>query len=122
MYMKQMKFNRELYSKVALIKAAYNFTDIAYLHLDSDENYYYVSIEFKDDNSEISNSDFENEMLTQSVRHEVYKQTKNIRELMLARAVATSVIAPDNHDMTNEITSDEYTENDILKDWFLENE
>lgn len=120
--MKQMKFNRELYSKVALIKAAYNFTDIAYLHLDSDENYYYVSIEFKDDNSEISNSDFENEMLTQSVRHEVYKQTKNIRELMLARAVATSVIAPENHDMTNEITSDEYTENDILKDWFLENE
>ena len=41
---------------------------------------------------------------------------------MLARAVATSVIAPENHDMTNEITSDEYTENDILKDWFLENE
>lgn len=26
--MKQMKFNRELYSKVALIKAAYNYLDM----------------------------------------------------------------------------------------------
>lgn len=28
-----MKFRRELYSKIALIKAAYNYTDIAYIHL-----------------------------------------------------------------------------------------
>lgn len=39
--MKQIKFNRELYSKTALIKASYNFTDQAYVHLDADENYYY---------------------------------------------------------------------------------
>ena len=36
--MKELKYNRELYSKTALIKAAYNFTDRAYLHLDADEN------------------------------------------------------------------------------------
>ena len=45
--MKQFKYNRELYSKVALIKAAYNFTDRAYVHLDADEKYYYVSISAK---------------------------------------------------------------------------
>jgi hypothetical protein len=38
--MKQMQFNKELYSRVALIKAAYNFTDVAYLHLDADDKYY----------------------------------------------------------------------------------
>ena len=37
--MKELKFNKELYSKIALIKAAYNYTDIAYLHLDADEKY-----------------------------------------------------------------------------------
>ena len=42
-----MKFCKELYSKVALIKAAYNFTDIAYVHLDADDKYYYVDIESK---------------------------------------------------------------------------
>ena len=77
--MKQIKFNRELYSKTALIKAAYNFTGRAYVHLNADEHDYYVFIQPKDNNSEISNKEFENEILAQSVRHEIYLQTKNIR-------------------------------------------
>lgn len=36
--MRQLKYNKELYSKIALIKAAYNFTDRAYVHLDADKN------------------------------------------------------------------------------------
>lgn len=116
-----MKFQRELYSKTALIKAAYNFTDIAYLHLDADDNYYYVDIEFKDPKHTVSEQDFVNEMLTQSVRHEVYQQTKNIRELLLARAMATSVII--DEELLDDGDSDNaFTENDILKDWFATNE
>lgn len=89
--MSLMKFRKELYSKVSLIKAAYNFTDQAYVHLDADTEYFYVSIEPKHAGYEISKPDFINEKLTQSVRHEVYQQTKNIRELLLARAMASSV-------------------------------
>lgn len=37
-----MRFNKELYSKTALIKAAYNYLENAYIHLDMDEKYYYV--------------------------------------------------------------------------------
>jgi len=122
MTMKQMKFNRELYSKVALIKAAYNFTDNAYIHLDADVDYYYVTLNFKDNQDVISEDDFQNEMLAQSVRHEVYMQTKNIRELMLARAVATSVVAPEEYEDIDDLSTDEFTENEILKDWFLKNE
>ena len=120
--MKQMKFNRELYSKVALIKAAYNFTDNAYIHLDADGRYYYVTLNLKDNENEISEDDFQNEMLAQSVRHEVYMQTKNIRELMLARAVATSVVASEEYEEINDLLTDEFTENEILKDWFIKNE
>ena len=36
--MSLMKFRKELYSKVALIKAAYNYTDQAYVHLDADSD------------------------------------------------------------------------------------
>ena len=39
-----MRFNQELYSKTALIKAAYNYLEYAYIHLDMDEKYYYVFI------------------------------------------------------------------------------
>lgn len=74
--MKELKYNRELYSKTALIKATYNFTDRAYLHLDADEKYYYVSFREKQEGTEITSEDFENEILAQSARHEIYKQTK----------------------------------------------
>lgn len=118
--MKEMKFNRELYSKIALIKAAYNFTDVAYIHLDADEDYYYVTVEAKKEEYEINKYDFINEMLTQSVRHEVYQQTKNIRELLLARAMATSVIVDES--LLDDERDDTFTEDEILKDWFLANE
>lgn len=117
-----LKFNRELYSKVALIKAAYNFTDVAYLHLDADSDYYYVNIIPKEGHSEITKENFENEILAQSVRHEVYLQTKNIRELMLARTVATSLVVQDDTFDYDDQPQDSFCEDEILRDWFLSNE
>lgn len=120
--MESIKFSKELYPKVALIKAAYNYTDRAYLHLDADDKYYYVSIESKKSGEEIKEEEFINEMLTQSVRHEVYSQTKNIRELLLARAMATSVIMNEQAEKTDEFNDNDFSENDILKDWFTDND
>ena len=40
----------------------------------------------KDDDCVLTVGEFENEILAQSVRHEVYQNTKNIRELIMARA------------------------------------
>lgn len=117
-----MRFRRELYSKVALLKAAYNFTDIAYIHLDADGDYYYVTTQPKGDGVVVKEEDFLNEILTQSLRHEVYQQTKNIRELLLARAMATSVIVDEK--MLDDSTQQNHAfdEDEILKDWFGENE
>ena len=116
-----MKFCKEMYSKVALVKAAYNFTDIAYVHLDADVKYYYVDIESKQADKTVSEQDFVNEMLTQEVRHGVYQQTKNIRELLLARAMATSVIV-DEDLIEDEEYVETFDESEILKDWFEANE
>lgn len=117
-----LKFRRELYSKVALIKAAYNFTDEAYIHLDADEKYYFVYIQPKNAQHKITNEVFENEILSQSVRHEIYLQTKNIRELMLARAVATSVVASEDSFEYDLKPKESFSEDEILKDWFVSNE
>lgn len=121
-FMKQLRYNRELYSKAALIKAAYNFTDRAYVHLDADQTYYYVTISAKAESKEPSSEEFENEILAQSARHEIYLQTKNIRELMLARAVATSVVAPTEEGEQDTVEENDFTEDEILKDWFEANE
>ena len=116
-----MKFRKELYDKIALIKAAYNFTDVAYVHLDADDYYYYVTIEPKFGAENVSENDFVNEMLVQSVRHEVYQQTKNIRELLLARSMATSIIV-DDMQYCEDDDFEAFSENEVLKDWFKGNE
>lgn len=118
-----MRFSKELYPKVALIKAAYNFTDEAYVHLDADDDYYYVSMTSKKEGTHVDERRFVNEMLAQSVRHEVYAQTKNIRELLLARAMATSVVV--DHDAFDEgapVEDKAFAEEDILRDWFSAHE
>lgn len=119
--MQTLKFNRELYSKIALMKAAYNFTDSAYIHLDADENYYYVSITPKRNTTLLNEHEFVNEMLAQSIRHEVYLQTKNIRELLVARAVSTSMLDADMEEKDT-LQTTPYSEDGILKDWFNKND
>ena len=119
--MKALRFNKELYSKTALIKAAYNFTDRAYLHLDASDRYYEVTIVPKDGKGELSEQEFINEMLAQSVRHEIYGETKSIRTLLLARALATSVVG-NIDDSADDPSDDSYSEDSILKDWFVGND
>ena len=113
--MMNYRFSKEIYSKEALLKSAYRFTDIAYLHLDVDHEYYYVTIELKNTNTSISEQEFQNALLAEMVRLCVSHQTKNVRELILARAFSSTIIEevpieqpPDN----------DYNINEILTDWF----
>lgn len=114
----KLKFNKSLYPKVVLIKSAYSFTDRAYIHLDEIDDYYTVDINFKDEN-EFDCAEFENEMLCQAARYEVYKQTKDLRKLTVARALASTVV---NDNIEEEILEEEIDVDLVLKDWFEENE
>ncbi len=112
------KFSKELYPKSVLIKSAYNFTDRAYIHLDQNENYYLVEITYKD-NASFDFQEFENEMLAQAARYEVYKQTKTIRQLTIARALASTVV---EEEYQNDEETEDFDVTEILKDWFEKNE
>ncbi len=112
------KFSKSLYPKSVLLKSAYAFTDRAYLHLDADESYYYVNIEYKE-GQVFEYKDFENEMLTQAVRHEVLLQTKDLRTLVVARALSSTMIGqtPDDTDSEEE----EIDVDALLTSWFDKN-
>ena len=111
------KYNKDLYSKDSLIKAAYKFIDDFYLHLDCDEKYYYVDIESKEGKL-IDEKSFNNELLIQQTRSIVQERTGKLREMMYARALASTVI-----EKVDDYYSDEdYNENEILVDWFDEYE
>lgn len=112
-------FSKELYSKIALLKASYAFTDKVYFHLDANEKYYIVETMPKQQQEDITKEEFENELLVQGLRHEINTQTKTIREMMIARAIASSSIEIQSE--TEPVLEDtEYTEENIIKDWFDE--
>ena len=114
-----ISFSKELYPKIALVKSAYAFTDRAYIHLDADDQYYIVKIHPKDGHKPITEKEFMNEMLCQCVRHEVYQQTKTVRELLIARAMASTVIEQSGTTAEEEIQMEQAEdEKQILTDWF----
>lgn len=113
-----IKYQEELYPKEVLIKAAYHFIDHAYIHIDKSDGYFIVSITPKEESLPISQGDFDNEMLMQAARYVVSIRTKNIREITLARAMASTII---EEEITHDDTEDFSDIDNILKDWF-ENE
>lgn len=115
------KFSKEIYNKQALLKASYSFTDKAYIHIDVDEQNYIVDILPKTNEMQINTDDFKNEILAQTVRLHVANKTKNIRELILARALSSTLIE-DKVEIDETTIEEEFDINEILEDWFEKNE
>ncbi len=113
------KFNKNIYDKEALIKAAYRFTDISYVHLDVDKNNYIVDLHLKDDSCSITEEEFKNTLLAEMVRLNIAARTKNVRELILARAFSSTII---ENKETEKPDENDFDINSILTDWFEENE
>lgn len=115
-----MRYSKDIYDRDVLVKTAYCFSDRAYVHLDVEGNCYTVTIRSKqrDDHYDYEN-EFENELLAQQARKIVSVKTKNIRELIAARALSSTIVQ-----LGEELEEEEsdYNSADILKDWFEENE
>ena len=117
-----MKFeiSRELYSKGALMKAAYTYIDDYYIHLDLNQQYYEVTIEPKQNKDiYIQENDFENEILIQQIRNDVWEKTSSLRKMIYARALASTII--DIYDNQSELTEEKESDSEsILKDWYVQ--
>ncbi len=111
-----IQFSKELYEKEAIIKAAYFFTDKYYIELNVDETYYLVELNAKSNQIEDDvKKEFTNEVLVQTTRLLIAKQTKNIREMIVGRALASTII--DNTD-TGFVDDESINSEDILNNWF----
>lgn len=111
----EIRYKKELYSKNVLFKTCYKFTDVAYVHLDSDSNDFIVTISPKN-NDDITDFDreFANQMIEETNREIVNEQTKNIRQILFARSMASTVIYDEQ---IGEIETD-VTDKSAMKDWF----
>lgn len=89
--MKKLLISEEIYSVNSLMKAAYKFTDEAYFLFSKSENKKDIVIEIelknKEKNVDELINELKNELLHEKIRENLSKETKNIRELLMARAL-----------------------------------
>lgn len=123
MYTYTFHINKNLYPPEILLKAAYSFLDAAYIHFDEDDASWIVNMEPKTQNefTDQIRSEFENELLAQTVRSNIASRTKTIREIILARAMTSTMITEEDPIIKIQAeqsdVSDEMLEQ-ILTDWF----
>jgi len=115
------EYKKELYPKVAIIKAAYHLLDRGYVHIDMDEDSFLVQVTAKPSCSENDlKLELDNEILAQAVRFYIYEQTHEIRDILVARAMASTIINAEPEEDTAQESNERLDE--ILKDWFDKHE
>jgi len=123
----RIRYNKEFYSKETLLKAAYHFTDKAYVYLGVEDDCFFVDFTEKDNMSfdkEKLENEFKNELLAQVIHQTVSKETTALRELLVARALSSTMVDEGaSSDMAeNPMSEDALDELDMIaKDWFDEN-
>lgn len=122
-----MRISKELYSSTAVLKAAYSFLERCYIHIEDDGSDWVISAKQKDETetSEQLMVELENELIAQAVRERVITQTKSIREVLMARAMSSTLI--DTEDSVKRIEAESGNISDaelksILTSWFDKNE
>lgn len=123
----EIVINDGIYSKISVMRVAYQFIDEYYIYFDyisEKPHYLKIVLEPKQDlNKDLKKTagEFHNELLNQNLRNAIELKTKSVRELVLARALYSSYI--DDSEAVSEMDSNEvYSINSIAKDWFDEKE
>ena len=114
-------YSCKIYDKEVLLKAAYAFTDIAYVHLDYRDEYYQVELKGKTEDIPDLYEKFENELVCQETRRIVTNKTKDIREIIVARALASTManVSSENNQIDDHCqNNDEFNADEVLQDWF----
>lgn len=122
--------SKEIYPMVSIKKALANFLDCAYFQMDTQEDSIIIHIQLKKNNINLSNliGELYNEFLRESLRYDISIETKNLRELIVGRALYTACIQVEDEQsynkdvITEKISSNqdenEYALEDIAQNWF----
>lgn len=121
--------DKEIYNIKTIMKAAYNFIEEFYILLDYINDSIEVTFECKSSKSSDEmkkyKGEFYNELLSQNIRYMVSQDTKNIRELVMGRALYDTCIEYQDSfedDEVSEKNPDFDDQFDILVNWFDKNE
>ena len=127
LYAVSLPVPKALYPAETVLKTAYQFLDRCYIHAGETDSDWIINIQpkQKSDDADTLTAAFENELIVQSVRRHVSQQTAHLRELLLARAMASSMILEEDPvtyvEAQDSDVSDEALQ-EILTNWFDQHE
>lgn len=121
-----------LYPLVTIQKAIANYLENTYIKLEEKNNEVIIRIKEKENKNNLEKivGEFYNELLRESLRYNISIETKNIRELIVGRALYTTCIETDENEIeenkikTNEEESiqynldENYSLDEIAINWF----
>lgn len=119
----EFRVNKELYPLRAIYRAAYLFTDKYYIGLDQKEEVYIIKFSAKDRKCDYDDvGSFQNELLNQSLKSVLSDNTREIRELIVTRALYSSFLPEKNEEAvaTSETSETEYDLDEIARAWYGE--
>ena len=113
-----LKLSEDIYPKEIILKAAYKYSGDYQMFLDKKDGYFYLEVN-SNDGKEINDSELESkikkELIAQAARYSVVQQTQDLRNIIVARALASTII--DDTD-NGYISKENMKAEEILSDWF----
>ena len=117
-----INIKKSVYSLKAIFRASYIYTDHYYIGIDEEEDCYLVFLTSKTEGITDKQvvGGFQNELLHQGIRSVVEAETKQIRELIVTRALYSAFI-PEEVSFSSETENEEELKlEDIAKAWYDE--
>ena len=117
-------YSKELYSKEALLKAAYHFTGNYYIYVGVEDDSFFVDFSTKDESlidSDKLQNQFKNEILAQVIHQSISNETSDLRKLLVARALSSTMVDEEDPVDNEPETMNEESLNElsaIAKDWY----
>lgn len=86
-----LKINKNIYPKEVILQATYVKLDEFYFLIDEDENYFLVSIKYKEESGDLERAAYEffDELIESASYLDQLKRTSELRQTILERALLT---------------------------------
>lgn len=118
----EIVLSKDIYPLVSVKKALTNFLDETYIKIKDNNSEIIVQMVLQENKADLEKiiGEFYNELLRESLRYNIAIETKNLRELIVGRALYTTCIdLEENQEEKNEEDIEEtYNLDEIAVNWF----
>lgn len=124
----EILIEEDIYPLITVEKAISNFTQDVYIKLEhKDQKTLLIKLVLQEDKKNLEKiiGELYNELLRENIRYNISKETKNLRELIVGRALYTTCIEMDEKDKEENYKEDneeDYNLDEIAVNWFENNE